>query len=101
MNEENKNKETTEVLVPADELPETESSKGGSSLSKLVIVGAVGVVTGAAAFGLKKLKERNKKKTIEKLRKEGWTVEEPADKAEEEVVEGEVVSEEEVPEEDE
>ena len=41
-----------------------------------------------------KLKKHNEKKTIERLKKEGWKIEEP-EKSEVEVVEGEVFSEDE------
>lgn len=77
--EENKNtkKEETMELTPAPENQETAISKGGSTLTKVAIVGAAGAITGAVAFGLKKLKERNEKKTIEKLKKKGWKIEEP------------------------
>ena len=77
--EENKNtkKEETMELTPAPENQETATSKRGSMLEKVAIVGAAGAITGAVAFGLKKLKERNEKKTIEKLKKKGWKIEEP------------------------
>ena len=79
MNEENTNtkKEETMELTPAPENQETATSKGGSTLTKVAIVGEAGAITGAVAFGLKKLKERNEKKTIEKLKKKGWKIEEP------------------------
>ena len=77
MNEENARNEETMELKPAPENQETVTSKGGSTLTKVVIVGAAGAITGAVTFGLKKLKERNEKKTIEKLRKKGWKIEEP------------------------
>ena len=79
MNEENTNtkKEETMELTPAPENQETVTSKGGSTLTKVAIAGAAGAITGAVAFGLKKLKERNEKKTIEKLKKKGWKIEEP------------------------
>lgn len=77
----------------------TETSSGSSMLAKAVIVGAVGAIGTGVAFGLKKLKKHNEKKTIERLKKEGWTIEEP-EKPEVEVVEGEVVSEDENPEEE-
>lgn len=79
MNEENTNtkKEETMELTPAPENQKTATSKGGSMLEKVAIVGAAGAITGAMAFGLKKLKERNEKKTIEKLKKKGWKIEEP------------------------
>ena len=79
MNEENTNtkKEETMELTPAPENQETVTSKGGSTLTKVAIVGAAGAITGAVAFGLKKLKEHNEKKTIEKLKKKGWKIEEP------------------------
>lgn len=77
--EENKNtkKEETMELTPAPENQETVTSKGDSALTKVAIVGAAGAITGAVAFGLKKLKEHNEKKTIEKLKKKGWKIEEP------------------------
>ena len=79
MNEENTNtkKEETMELTPAPENQETATSKGGSTLTKVAIAGAAGAITVAVAFGLKKLKERNEKKTIEKLKKKGWKIEEP------------------------
>ena len=79
MNEESTNtkKEETMELTPAPENQETVTSKGGSTLTKVAIVGAAGAITGALAFGLKKLKEHNEKKTIEKLKKKGWKIEEP------------------------
>lgn len=79
MNEENTNtkKEETMERTPAPENQETATSKGGSTLTKVAIVGAAGAITGAVAFGLKKLKEHNEKKTIEKLKKKGWKIEEP------------------------
>ena len=79
MNEENTNtkKEETRELTPAPENQETATSKGGSTLTKVAIVGAAGAITGAVAFGLKKLKTHNEKKTIEKLKKKGWKIEEP------------------------
>ena len=91
--EENKNtkKEETMELTPAPENQETATSKGGSMLEKVAIVGAAGAITGAVAFGLKKLKERNEKKTIEKLKKKGWKIEEPeTDEATEDFEEEEV-----------
>ena len=82
--EENTRNEETMELTPAPENQETVTSKGGSTLTKVAIVGAAGAITGAVAFGLKKLKERNEKlkernekKTIEKLKKKGWKIEEP------------------------
>lgn len=77
MNEENTRNEETMELTPAPENQETVTSKGGSTLTKVAIVGAAGAITGAVAFGLKKLKEHNEKKTIEKLKKKGWKIEEP------------------------
>lgn len=77
MNEENTRNEETMELTPAPENQETATSKGGSTLTKVAIVGAAGAITGAVAFGLKKLKEHNEKKTIEKLKKKGWKIEEP------------------------
>ena len=66
-------------------------------ITKAVIIGVCGLVAGAAAFGAKKLKQRNRQKTIEQLRSEGWLVEEPVY---EEVVDSEEVAfEEEAPEE--
>lgn len=73
----------------------TENSES-NPLVKAVIIGACGVGAGAVAFGLKKLKQYNEKKTIERLRKEGWIVEAPED-PEAEVVEADIVSEEEIP----
>ena len=75
--EESTRTEETMELTPAPENQETATSKGGSTLTKVAIVGAAGAITGAVAFGLKKLKERNEKKTIEKLKKKGWKIEEP------------------------
>ena len=75
--EENTRNEETMELTPAPENQETATSKGGSTLTKVAIVGAAGAITGAVAFGLKKLKEHNEKKTIEKLKKKGWKIEEP------------------------
>lgn len=75
--EENTRNEETMELTPAPENQETVTSKGGSMLEKVAIVGAAGAITGVVAFGLKKLKERNEKKTIEKLKKKGWKIEEP------------------------
>ena len=84
--EENKNtkKEENMELTPAPENQETATSKGGSMLEKVAIAGAAGAITGAVAFGLKKLKERkekrkelNREKTIEELKKKGWKIEEP------------------------
>lgn len=91
---------TTEVTTPVnnDYIPTTSSGK--LTLTKVVIVGAVSAVAGAAAFGLKKLKQRNKKKMIEQLKKEGYTIVEPEDEAEEEYVEAEVDLEEDIPEEE-
>lgn len=89
----------TEVTTPVDDYS-TETSKGSSMVAKAVIVGVCGAVAGAAAFGAKKLKERNEKKTIERLRKKGWKVEEPAVEDVENINDSEIVSEEElVPEE--
>lgn len=68
--------ETTEVMPVTDS---TEESSSGSMLAKAVIVGVCGLVAGAAAFGAKKLKQHNRKKTIEQLRSEGWIVEEPVE----------------------
>lgn len=90
--EENKNtkKEETMELTPAPENQETATSKGGSMLEKVAIAGAAGAITGAVAFGLKKLKERkekrkelNREKTIEELKKKGWKIEEPETNEEE------------------
>ena len=89
----------TEALVPKNDTTVNTSSSGSSTLTKLVVVGAVSAVAGAAAFGLKKLKERNEKKTIEKLKKKGWQIEVPEAEESEDIVDGEVVSEEEDPEE--
>lgn len=75
--EENTRNEETMELTPAPENQETATSKGGSTLTKVAIVGAAGAITGAVAFGLKKLKAHNEKKTIEKLKKKGWKIEEP------------------------
>ena len=84
MNEENTRNEETMELTPAPENQETVTSKGGSTLTKVAIVGAAGAITGAVAFGLKKLKEHkekrkevNKGKMIEELKKKGWKIEEP------------------------
>ena len=84
MNEENTRNEETMELTPAPENQETATSKGGSTLTKVAIVGAAGAITGAVAFGLKKLKEHkekrkelNREKTIEELKKKGWKIEEP------------------------
>ena len=84
-----------------EETPETnqvETSKGGSGLFKIGLGLAVGAVAGAAAFGAKKLKAHNEKKTIERLKKKGYKIEEP--ESAEETVE-ETPSEEEIPEEEE
>ena len=84
-----------------EETPETnqvETSKGGSGLLKIGLGLAVGAVAGAAAFGAKKLKAHNEKKTIERLKKKGYKIEEP--EPAEETVE-ETPSEEEIPEEEE
>ena len=82
--EENTRNEETMELTPAPENQETATSKGGSMLEKVAIVGAAGAITGAVAFGLKKLKEHkekrkelNKGKMIEELKKKGWKIEEP------------------------
>lgn len=83
MNEENTRNEETMELTPAPENQETAISKGGSTLTKVAIVGAAGAIAGAVTFGLKKLKERNEKKTIEKLKKKGWKIEEPVTDEEE------------------
>lgn len=101
--EENKmmmTEETTEVRPVENN--EVESSGGSSTLAKVVIVGAVGAIAGAAAFGMRKLKARNERKTIEKLRKKGWVIEEPeADEDEDEdIIDGEY-SEEDIPEDEE
>lgn len=90
-----------------EETPETnqvETSKGGSGLFKIGLGLAVGAVAGATAFGAKKLKARkekrkelDKEKTIEELRKEGWTIEEPESSKENDE---EAASEEEVPDEE-
>ena len=84
MNEENTRNEETMELTPAPENQKTVTSKGGSTLTKVAIVGAAGAITGAVAFGLKKLKEHkekrkevNKGKMIEELKKKGWKIEEP------------------------
>lgn len=88
--------ETTNTEVkPVDNndyVPET--SSGSSMFAKVVIVGAVSAIGTGVAFGLTKLKKHNEKKTIERLKKEGWKIEEP-EKSEVEVVEGEVFSEDE------
>ena len=84
-----------------EETPETnqvETSKGGSGLFKIGVGLAVGAVAGAAAFGAKKLKAHNEKKTIERHKKKGYKIEEP--ELAEETVE-ETPSEEEIPEEEE
>ena len=100
MDENMKIEETTEVTTVENTNCETETSGGSSTIAKIVIVGVVGAVAGAAGLGLKKLKARNEKKTIERLREKGYTITEP-DTEEEDVVEGEVVSEEDAPDEEE
>lgn len=90
--------QSTEV-TPVYNNQMTETSSGSSMLAKVVIVGAVSAIGTGVAFGLTKLKKHNEKKTIERLKKEGWTIEEP-EKPEVEVVEGDVVSEDENPEEE-
>lgn len=88
--------ETTEVMPVTDS---TEESSSGSMLAKAVIVGVCGLVAGAAAFGAKKLKQHNRKKTIEQLRSEGWIVKEPVEsEAEVDDVNFEDIFEEETPE---
>lgn len=99
MDENMKIEETTEVTTMENTNCETETSGGSSTIAKIVIVGVVGAVAGAAGLGLKKLKARNEKKTIERLREKGYTITEP-DTEEEDVVEGEVVSEEDAPDEE-
>ena len=99
MDENMKIEETTEVTTVENTNCETETSSGSSTIAKIVIVGVVGAVAGAAGLGLKKLKARNEKKTIERLREKGYTITEP-DTEEEDVVEGEVVSEEDAPDEE-
>lgn len=99
MDENMKIEETTEVTTAENTNCETETSGGSSTIAKIVIVGVVGAVAGAAGLGLKKLKARNEKKTIERLREKGYTITEP-DTEEEDVVEGEVVSEEDAPDEE-
>ena len=99
MDENMKIEETTEVTTVENTNCETETSGGSSTIAKIVIVGVVGAVAGAAGLGLKKLKARNEKKTIERLREKGYTIIEP-DTEEEDVVEGEVVSEEDAPDEE-
>lgn len=99
MDENMKIEETTEVTTVENTNCETETSGGSSKIAKIVIVGVVGAVAGAAGLGLKKLKARNEKKTIERLREKGYTITEP-DTEEEDVVEGEVVSEEDAPDEE-
>ena len=89
---------TTEVTPVNTEVYPTETSSGGSTLAKIAIVGVIGALSGAAAFGVKKLKARNEKKTIEKLKKEGWVIVEPEPEAEFE--EEEPVSEDDIPEEE-
>lgn len=96
--EETRNEEMmmeTEIKPVEDYNYTTEESKS-NPLVKAVIIGACGVGAGAVAFGLKKLKQYNEKKTIERLRKEGWIVEAPED-PEAEVVDADIVSEEEIP----
>ena len=76
----NENEETTMETTDVMPVNETvEESTGGSMVVKAVIIGVCGLVAGAAAFGAKKLKQRNRKKTIEQLREEGWIVQEPVD----------------------
>lgn len=99
MDENMKIEETTEVTTVENTNCETETSGGSSTIAKIVIVGVVGAVAGAAGLGLKKLKARNEKKTIERLREKGYTITEP-DTEEEDVVEGEVASEEDAPDEE-
>ena len=70
--EENTRNEETMELTPAPENQETATSKGGSTLTKVAIVGAAGAITGAVAFGLKKLKAHNEKK-ISKKKWKIWT----------------------------
>ena len=85
----------------SEEKPETnqvETSKGGSGVFKIGLGLAVGAVTGAAAFGAKKLKAHNEKKTIERLKKKGYKIEEP--EKSEETIDEETDSEEEVLEEE-
>lgn len=88
--------ESTEI-IPAEET--VEDTNGGSMLFKLAIIGVCGAVAGAAAFGAKKLKQRNRQRTIEKLRSEGWTVEAPVEEDDVDDVFEEDVFEEETPEE--
>lgn len=93
--------ESTEVTTPVEtNYVLTESNSCSSMVTKAVVVGVVGALAGAAAFGMKKLKKHNEKKTIERLRKEGWYIEEP-EEYDEDYVEEDTVSEEEVPETDE
>ena len=99
MDENMKIEETTEVTTVENTNCETETSGGSSTIANIVIVGVVGAVAGAAGLGLKKLKARNEKKTIERLREKGYTITEP-DTEEEDVVEGEVASEEDAPDEE-
>lgn len=89
--------ETTEVTPVETNYTTTESNSGSSMVAKAVIVGAVGAFACAAAFGMKKLKAYNEKKTIEHLRKQGWYIEEPYAE-EDDYVEDKVVSGEDTPE---
>lgn len=95
MNEET-NIETRKEETP--EMNQVETSKGGSGLFKIGLGLAVGAVAGAAAFGAKKLKAHNEKKTIERLKKKEYKIEEP--EKSEETIDEETDSEEEVLEEE-
>lgn len=88
MSDETRMEETmnTELTPVENEYP-TEISKGSSTVAKVVIVGVCGAVAGGIALGARKLKERNEKKTIERLRKKGWYIEEPVKETEDEFLE--------------
>lgn len=93
------NEETTMVSTETHEEPyrETETSSGSSTVAKIVIGLAATAVGTGIAFGWNKLKKHNEDKTIERLKKKGYTITEPETKTEEaEVVEGEVINEEDV-----
>lgn len=95
-------KESTEVAPVETNYVSTDNNSGSSKMT-IAVVAAVGTaLAGAAAFGMKKLKKHNEKKTIERLRKEGWYIEEPMTEEEySEDYEEDFDSEDKVPESDE
>lgn len=70
-------KESTEVAPVETNYVSTDNNSGSSKATIAVVAGVGTLLAGAAAFGIKKLKKHNEKKTIERLRKEGWYIEEP------------------------